>query len=329
MVNMIDRLTLKFEQYKNNISSRYVIKFDLFSTKITNIVSRKLSWKCVTSWLLKVSEWMNNWKKSFDSQRKKSRLIGDCRSYFSVSLEATQFCRATGNPYESISGVNGEGVTFSHFCYAFLPDDDNDVWVRELSCPGCATCADPDFMRTFPLDTNPGCENSDICGKWTRYPILKTGEKDPRKQGKNGDFDGKRMYVPIDISFSKTFMTCKFVFFRFSCWCSCSIRFVMLRSVENVIDSHKALPTTFNMFLHLILMQEGRMLTLLKVWISFYRYGKFLSWDQLQRFYLSCKRVCPKKQHTMGCIVKLMPHWYVTRASISITFDFSDLNWFF
>ena len=225
----------------------------------------------------KVSEWMNNEKKSFDSQRKKSRLIGDCRSYFSVSLEATQFCRATGNPYESISGVNGEGVTFSHFCYAFLPDDDNDICVRELSCPGCETCADPDFMRTFPLDTNPGCEKSGICGKWSRYPILKPEEKDPRKQGKNGDFDGKRMYVPIDISFSKTFMTCKFVFFRFSCWCSCSIRFVMLRSVENVIDSHKALPTIFNTFLHLILMQEGRMLTLLKVWISFYRYGKFLS----------------------------------------------------
>ena len=107
----------------------------------------------------------------------------------------------------------------------------------------------------------------------------------------------------------------------------CYLNFI--RSVENIIDGHKALPTTFKTFLHLILMQEGRMLTLLKVWTSFYRYGKFLSWDQLQWFYLLWKRVCPKKQHTMGCLVKLMPHWYVTRASISITFDFSDPNWFF
>ena len=54
---------------------------------------------------------------------------------------------------------------------------------------------------------------------------------------------------------------------------------------------------------------------------------KFLSWDQLQKFYLLCKRGCPKKQHTMECLVKLMPQWYVTRASISISFVFSEPDW--
>ena len=149
--------------------------------------------------VLKIAEWMNLNKKSFEEGRKNSRLKGDCRSFFAVSLEETQSCRATGNPYESICGVNGEGVTLSHFCFAFLPDEENDVWVRELSCPGCEACADPDFRKSFPLDGNSGCKNSNVCGKWIQYPILKTGEKDPRKEGKNGEFYGKRMWVPNNL----------------------------------------------------------------------------------------------------------------------------------
>ena len=115
--------------------------------------------RCSLTHVSKVAEWMNRWKKSFDSGRSKSRLKGDCRRYFSVSLQRTQACRATGNPYESICGVNGEGVTLSHFCYAFLPDDENDVWLRELSCPGCTTCADPDYRKSFLLD---GSFSSDV-----------------------------------------------------------------------------------------------------------------------------------------------------------------------
>ena len=40
-----------------------------------------------------------------------------------------------------------------------------------------------------------GCDNSDICGPWKPYPILKKGVPDPRKHGKNGNYDGKDMYV--------------------------------------------------------------------------------------------------------------------------------------
>ena len=155
--------------------------------------------------VVKIAEWMNLKKKSFEEGRKNSRLKGDCRSYFAVSLEDTQACRATGNPYESICGVNGEGVTLSNFCYAFLPDEDNDVWVRELSCPGCEACADEDFRQSFPLDGHLGCKNSDVCGNWIPYPILKTGEKDPRKVGKNGEFLGKRMWVPYILYFFRKY----------------------------------------------------------------------------------------------------------------------------
>ena len=34
---------------------------------------------------------------------------------------------------------------------------------------------------------------------------------------------------------------------------------------------------------------------------------KNLRWDQLQGFYLVCKRGCPKLRHTMGCLVKSIP----------------------
>ena len=47
----------------------------------------------------------------------------------------------------------------------------------------------------------------------------------------------------------------------------------------------------------------------------------------MQKFYLLFKRGCPKKQHTMGCLVKSMPQWYATCASISISFDFSNPDW--
>ena len=100
-----------------------------------------------------------------------------------------------GNPYNPISGVNGENVSQTNYCYAFLPDDDNYVWVRESSCAGCSVCAHPDYRKSFPISGSSGCLNSDVCGKWRRYPILKNGEKDPRKQVQNEAYDGKYAYV--------------------------------------------------------------------------------------------------------------------------------------
>ena len=101
------------------------------------------------------------------------RFKGDCQRYFSVSLQRTQACRATGNPYESICRVNGEGVTLSLFCYAFLPDDENDVWLRELSCPGSTICADPDYRKSFLLN---GSFSSDVSYRlciWRFYIVSK------------------------------------------------------------------------------------------------------------------------------------------------------------
>ena len=146
--------------------------------------------------VFEVAEWMNKHKSEFgEDQRKNTRLIGKCRSFFAVSLKDTQEARKSGNPYNPISGVNGEGVSQTNYCYAFLPDDDNYVWVRELSCAGCSACAHPDYRKCFPVSGSPGCLNSDVCGKWRRYPILKNGEKDPRKQVQNGAYDGKYAYV--------------------------------------------------------------------------------------------------------------------------------------
>ena len=143
-----------------------------------------------------IASWMNRERNKLgEDQREGSRLEGKCRSYFSVSLEETQNCRKSGNPYATISGINGEEVTLSHFSFAFLPDSGNYVWVRELSRPGCSICGDADVKKTF-SDTN-GCSNSNICEKWRRYPILKTDEKDPRKLAKNGQYDGKEMFVNI------------------------------------------------------------------------------------------------------------------------------------
>ena len=86
-------------------------------------------------------------------------------------------------------------MTQTHYCYAFLPDDENYVWVRELSCAGCSACANADYRKCFPISGSPGCLNSDVCGKWRRYPILKNGEKDPRKQVQHGAYDGKNGFV--------------------------------------------------------------------------------------------------------------------------------------
>ena len=50
------------------------------------------------------------------------------------------------------------------------------------------------------LEETQACsKNSEVCGIRNRYPILKTGEKDPRKEGKNGEFYGKRMWVPNNL----------------------------------------------------------------------------------------------------------------------------------
>ena len=113
----------------------------------------------------------------------------------SCLLETTQRARKSGNPFQTICGVNGEGVTQSHFCYAVLPDSDNVVWVRELTCPECATCGDPDYRKTFPSSSNVGCLNSSSIGSWRKYLILENGQKDPRKEGKGGNFVGKKMFV--------------------------------------------------------------------------------------------------------------------------------------
>ena len=42
------------------------------------------------------------------------------------------------------------------------------------------------------------CDNSDICGSWKSYPIMKEGDKDSRKEGKNRSYDGKRMFVSFN-----------------------------------------------------------------------------------------------------------------------------------
>ena len=108
-------------------------------------------------------------------------------------MKETEDCRKEGNPYNSIQGVNGEGVSESHFCFAFLPDASMTVWVRELSCLGCTHCSSDKFLKL--QDGKLLCDNSDILGSWKPYPILKKGDPDPRKVGKGGSFDGKRMYV--------------------------------------------------------------------------------------------------------------------------------------
>ena len=127
------------------------------------------------------------------SQSKESRLKGECRSYISVDVHETEDCRKEGNPYHPLQGVNQEGVSESHYCYAFLPDEKNEVWMRDLSCLGCSHCSSPAFLQ---LQNNRLlCENSDILGFWKPYPILKKGGNGPRKDGKDGSFDGKRMYV--------------------------------------------------------------------------------------------------------------------------------------
>ena len=58
-----------------------------------------------------------------------------------------------------------------------------------------AVCAHPDYRKFFPVSGSYGCLNSDVCGKWRRYPMLKNGGKDPRKQVQNGAYDGKCAYV--------------------------------------------------------------------------------------------------------------------------------------
>ena len=102
-----------------------------------------------------------------------------------MSVYDTQNARKRGNRYQSIGGVNGEGITQSNYCYAFLPDEDNYLWVREFPCGCCSICADADYRKDFPTSGNTGCLHSDVCRKWRRYPILKNGEKDPRKEGRN------------------------------------------------------------------------------------------------------------------------------------------------
>ena len=130
-----------------------------------------------------------------ESQSKFSRLKGNCGFYLSVPYEDTSEIRKQGNPYIPLQGVNQEGVSKSHFCFAFLPDDKMEVWVRELSCIGCDHCSSPTFLSD---SGRLQCDNSDICGSWKRYPIMKEGEKDPRKEGKNGSYDGKRMFVSFN-----------------------------------------------------------------------------------------------------------------------------------
>ncbi len=131
-------------------------------------------------------------------QSKESRLRGKCRNYFHIPAKKIEDLRKERNPYERLQGVNGEGVSSSHYCYAFIPDDKSEVWVRELSCLGCTHCSSARFL--MPQNNRLQCENSDILGAWKPYPILKKGEKDPRKVGKNGSFDGKRMFVPRSLS---------------------------------------------------------------------------------------------------------------------------------
>ena len=127
-------------------------------------------------------------------QSKESRFRGECRSYISVDAQETENCRKEGDPYKPLQGVNGEGVSETHYCYAFLPDDKNEVWVRELSCLGCSYCSSTNFLK---LQNNRLlCQNSDVLGSWKAYPIIKKGEEDPRKAGKDGSFDGKKMFVP-------------------------------------------------------------------------------------------------------------------------------------
>ena len=114
-----------------------------------------------------VADWMNGpgLKTKFgSSQRQGSRFRGNCRSYEVVRIEDTQNFRAKGILWEKLCGVNDENVAQSHWCYAFLPDDDW-VWVRELSCPGCVVCVDPNFRKTFLFSNHTGCSSSDVCGK--------------------------------------------------------------------------------------------------------------------------------------------------------------------
>ena len=48
-----------------------------------------------------------------------SRLKGNCRFYLSVPFEDTSEIRKERYPYIPLQGVNQEGVSKSHFCFAF------------------------------------------------------------------------------------------------------------------------------------------------------------------------------------------------------------------
>ena len=210
--------------------------------------------------------------------------------------------------------------SLSHFSYAFLPDGGNYVWVRELSCPGCSVCGDANFKKTF-LATN-GCSNSDICGKWRRYPILKTGEKDPRKLAKNGQYDGKQMFVIIFFllfcihlkkSQNVSLLLLKITNHEFYV-----PENVVLRCAEYVSKSPAKIRSSYSISLHLQVTLKGKMRMSLKVYYLLFKFlqmnGFEMKWKS-KSFFLMCNFGCDPKKHHMGCLRKRIPEWFVPRES--------------